>query len=256
MVNSTRAEHEVPGRRRPHDGERHASSSRSASGAASGVAGEHDGADHGDHEQHRGDLEGEQVVGEERPRRASRRCVAAGRAAPATRRRAGDDRVAVPRRGAATASATPSRPTPATAASGRWPPSGSIAEVLGLVDAEQHDHEQEQHDDGAGVDDHLHGGEEVGVLGDEQHGDAEQRRRPALSAECTGLREHDDADRAAEDDRRRRRRRRAGRPSVVPPSSCRVVGRRSARRSAARRRPSASARRRLGAGRARAACTP
>ena len=48
-------------------------------------------------------------------------------------------------------------------------------EVLGPVDAEQHDDEQEQHDDGAGVDDHLHGGEEVGLLGDEQHGDAEQR---------------------------------------------------------------------------------
>ena len=47
-------------------------------------------------------------------------------------------------------------------------------QVLGAVDAEQHDHEQEEHDDGAGVDDHLHGGEEVGVLGDEQHGDAEQ----------------------------------------------------------------------------------
>ena len=48
-------------------------------------------------------------------------------------------------------------------------------EVLGPVDAEQHQHEQEQHDDGAGVDDHLHGGQEVGLLGHEQHGDAEQR---------------------------------------------------------------------------------
>ena len=49
-------------------------------------------------------------------------------------------------------------------------------QVLGAVDAEQHDDEQEQHDDRAGVDDHLHRGEEVGVLGDEQHGDAEQRQ--------------------------------------------------------------------------------
>ena len=47
-------------------------------------------------------------------------------------------------------------------------------EVLGPVDAQQHDHEQEQHHDGAGVDDDLDGGQEVGVLGDEQHGDAEQ----------------------------------------------------------------------------------
>ena len=48
-------------------------------------------------------------------------------------------------------------------------------QVVGLVDAEQHDHEQEQHDDRAGVDDHLHGGEEVGLEGDEVDGDAEQR---------------------------------------------------------------------------------
>ena len=48
-------------------------------------------------------------------------------------------------------------------------------QVFRLVDAEQHDHEEEEHDDGAGVDDDLHGGEEVGLLGDEQHGDAEQR---------------------------------------------------------------------------------
>ena len=58
---------------------------------------------------------------------------------------------------------------PAMSASGRCATSGSRVEVVGLVDAEQHDHEQEQDDDGAGVDDHLHGGEEVGVLGDEQH---------------------------------------------------------------------------------------
>ena len=48
--------------------------------------------------------------------------------------------------------------------SGRWTLIGSIAHRLDAVDAEQHDHEQEQHHDRAGVDDDLHGGEEVGVL--------------------------------------------------------------------------------------------
>ena len=52
-------------------------------------------------------------------------------------------------------------------------------QVLGLVDAEQHDDEQEQHHDRAGVDDDLHGRQEVGVLGDEQHGDTEQREDQA-----------------------------------------------------------------------------
>ena len=46
--------------------------------------------------------------------------------------------------------------------------------VLLPVDPEEHDHEQEQHHDGAGVDDHLHGGQERGMLEDEEHGHAEQ----------------------------------------------------------------------------------
>jgi len=31
-------------------------------------------------------------------------------------------------------------------------------DVLSAIDAEEHDHEQEEHDDGAGVDDDLHRG--------------------------------------------------------------------------------------------------
>ena len=46
--------------------------------------------------------------------------------------------------------------------------------IVGLVDAQQHDDEEEQHHDGPGVDDDLHGGQELGVLGDEQHGHPEQ----------------------------------------------------------------------------------
>ena len=43
------------------------------------------------------------------------------------------------------------------------------AQVFRPVDTEQHDHEQEQDDDGPRVDDHLHGGQERGVLEHEQH---------------------------------------------------------------------------------------
>src|SRR5664280_2779964 len=43
------------------------------------------------------------------------------------------------------------------------------------VHAEEHDHEEEEHDDGPRVHDDLHGGEEVGGLGDERNGDAEER---------------------------------------------------------------------------------
>ena len=65
------------------------------------------------------------------------------------------------------------------AASGRCTRERLDREVLGVVDAEQHDHEQEQHDDRAGVDDDLHGGQEVGLLRDEEHGDAEQGEHEA-----------------------------------------------------------------------------
>ena len=63
----------------------------------------------------------------------------------------------------ATTTATMPAPStsPAMTASGRCADQRLGLEVVGPVDAEQHDHEQEQHDDGAGVDDDLHGGEEV-----------------------------------------------------------------------------------------------
>ena len=85
--------------------------------------------------------------------------------------RAGDGAEPRPRR----ASAGGEQSTPATDGErAAGPASGSTSRSSVAVDAEQHDHEQEQHDDGAGVDDDLHGGQEVGLLGDEQHGDAEQ----------------------------------------------------------------------------------
>ncbi len=69
------------------------------------------------------------------------------------------------------------------------------------VDAEQHDDEQEQHHDRAGVDDHLHDGHEVGPEGDELHGDAEQRQDQAERG-VHRVAQGDDADGAAEDHHR------------------------------------------------------
>jgi len=74
-------------------------------------------------------------------------------------------------------------------------------EVVELVDAEQHDHEEEQHDDRAGVDDDLHRGEEVGVFRHEEHGDAEQRHDQAERGVHRAARDHH-ADGAAEHDDR------------------------------------------------------
>ena len=68
-------------------------------------------------------------------------------------------------------------------------------DVLSAIDAEEHDHEQEEHDDGAGVDDDLHRGEEVGRLRDEGDGDADQRHDQAQRG-VHGVLHRDDTDRA------------------------------------------------------------
>src|SRR5665647_2997275 len=47
-------------------------------------------------------------------------------------------------------------------------------DVLLAVDTEEHDHKEEQDDDGSGVDDDLYRGQEVVTLQHEEHGDAEQ----------------------------------------------------------------------------------
>ena len=49
-----------------------------------------------------------------------------------------------------------------------------LGQRLAPVDAEQHDHEDEEHDDRAGVDDHLHGRDELRVLEQEEHRDAQR----------------------------------------------------------------------------------
>ena len=54
-----------------------------------------------------------------------------------------------------------------------------LAQRLLAVDAEQHDHEEEEDHDRARVDDHLHGGDELRALEDEQHRDREERQHEA-----------------------------------------------------------------------------
>ena len=51
---------------------------------------------------------------------------------------------------------------------------GFDTEILGLVDTEQHDHEEEQDHDRTGVHDDLHRRQEVRFLHDKDHGDTEQ----------------------------------------------------------------------------------
>ena len=190
-------EHEVP-RRGGRDVGDHASHLRRIGSRRGSSARQQHRADDGDDQQHRRELEGEHVVAEQVRGRAGG-CWRRGR-----RSRVGDVEPmpaagVTDRRGRRRwrRSTRPTRPTPTIAASGRWIGNGSIAQVLGLVDTEQHDHEQEQHDDRAGVDDHLHGGEEVRLLRDEQHGDAEQGEHEAERG----------VHRVAADDRHRPRRR-------------------------------------------------
>ena len=86
-----------------------------------------------------------------------------------------------------------------------------VARATPAVDAEQHDHEEEQHDDRARVHDDLHGGEQVGVLHDEEHRHAHERDDEQQRGVHRVAREHH-TERAAERERRRTRRR-------SPPSS-------------------------------------
>ena len=54
-------------------------------------------------------------------------------------------------------------------------PEGVGGDALDPVNTDEHDDEEEEHDDGPGVNDDLHGGQEIGLLSDEQDRDSEQR---------------------------------------------------------------------------------
>ena len=149
------------------------------------LAGEDDGADDGDHQEHRGDLEGEEVVGEERLAELLDVGLALVEAVRRPRDHlAGglvDPGLGGPGAGGLEVGVGHGHDRQGEDGGGHDHGRDALAadrlhlQVLGPVDAEQHEDEQEQHDDGAGVDDHLHGGQEVGLLRHEQHGDAEQR---------------------------------------------------------------------------------
>ena len=143
----------------------------SAAGAGAGAAGQHDGADDRDDEQHRRDLEGEQVAGEDRLGEPFD--VGAG----ALGGRPGNGRLRPVAQSLRVSSRTSSTIIPPSAiAIGRWPRSGLCQIVLcrgrrrcSMIT------NRKSTTMAPGVDDHLHGGEEVGALRHEQHGDAEQR---------------------------------------------------------------------------------
>ena len=130
------------------------------------AAGEHDAADDRDHEQDRGDLErpeevGEQAAGDALDVAAARRrssAPALRRAAPVAHVVAGEEQDL-------------GEHDHAERDRGRPLEADRVVERLLAVDAEQHDHEQEEHDDRAGVDDDLHRGEELRVLEQEEHRD-------------------------------------------------------------------------------------
>ena len=104
-------------------------------------------------------------------------------------------------------------------------------QILGAVDAEQHDDEEEQHDDRAGVDDDLHGREEVGVLGTNSTA-TPNSVITRLSAAVDGIAPQHHADRAHQNDRGgddedERRPSVAVRPSAWSPLSVDGLARRS-----------------------------
>src|ERR1043165_1440219 len=57
------------------------------------------------------------------------------------------------------------------------PEGGEDALLRQVPDVNEHDHEEEEDHDAAGVDEHLHGADELGPLDDEEHGDAEEREQ-------------------------------------------------------------------------------
>ena len=71
---------------------------------------------------------------------------------------------------------------------------------VGGVDADQHQHEEEQHQDGAGVDDDLHGEEERRVQDGVQHGEADHHDGEQQRG-VHGLADEQDAERGHHHDR-------------------------------------------------------
>ena len=156
---------------------------------------QHHRADRGDDQQRRGELEGEQILGEQQLGDA------VDVAAVGVRRRRGSA-IGWPLRSArssptATSSA---KPIPSSVAATRWPRSVSTSESR-RVPPDQHQHEQEQDHDRAGVDDDLHQAEERRLLDE-----VERRRGTPSSATSEQRRVHGvagehHAERAGERDR-------------------------------------------------------
>jgi hypothetical protein len=139
-------------------------------GHGAGTTGQHDRTHHGDHEQTGGDLEREEVGGEDGFAQSGH--VATGLTLSRPRHRGRPCRPVRPEgQDENPGQAEHHEGAGQRALQREW----IHGQVLLLVHSEEHDHEEEEHDDGPGVDDHLHGGQEVGPLFDEEDGDPEQR---------------------------------------------------------------------------------
>ena len=140
---------------------------------------EHDGADRGDEQQHRGDLEGEQEVGQQQPPDLAPACRSP-RASRRPPRRA--PLRPVPRM--AIDSSTNSAPANSALAQRRL---GEPARLIGsAAAADVGDDEQVQHHHRADVDDHLGGGDELGPQQQEQRRERQQVARRARAPCRTG----------------------------------------------------------------------
>ena len=141
------------------------------------AVGQHHRPHRGGDQQRGGDLEGQQVPGEDQPRRCPGRCRRARRwprPGPTTvvpRQRVGDRRRA----------AGPRKPT--NASTGQHALAlERLDEGVGGVHAHDHEHEDEQHHHRAGVDDDLHHPQEHGVLGDVEDRQVDHRQRDEQGA--------------------------------------------------------------------------
>ena len=180
---------------------------------------EHDRADHRDQQEHRGDLERHEVVAVEAPGRRPRVLPAILSPRPSgtrpacrpTSRRAAPCRAMYEERRAATIE---QRATSADVElrSGRPRLRHVRRTFTSMID------EEEEHHDAAGVDEDLHGADELGLLQDEERRPPSRNDRSRNSAECTGLRARR---RTATADDERERPRRPRRASPRLPSAAR-----------------------------------
>ena len=132
------------------------------------LLGDDDRADDGRQEDEGCDLEGQRELGEQRRsdgRKVRLSSARFGMPAAAERRQPGSCRRSI---------ASAAKATPAAAASGQWAPNRRPRRLARQI--EQHEKEQIEHQDGARVDDDLHGRQELRAHEHEDPGDVQEER--------------------------------------------------------------------------------